>query len=154
MKVEKTNRKTAQKSEEEVIVHVLSDANRLRILRLLSENKELCARDILTHFPITQPTLSHHMSVLLESKLIQARKSGRWVFYHLSEVGLDKVISFFLALKESVSVAKYNELPAAKDEKSSVGTIMQSIQVESQKVSKKKGKDKPEKKRKNKKKKK
>ncbi len=151
MKVARTSKKATQKSEEEVIVHVLSDANRLRILRLLSENKELCARDILSHFPITQPTLSHHMSVLLESKMIQSRKSGRWVFYHLSEVGLDKVISFFLALKESASVAKCREMTTAEDEVSSVEAIAQNVQVEGQKANKKKGKDKAEKKRKNKK---
>ncbi len=86
------------------ILHILSDANRLQILRILAENGELCAREILEYFPITQPTLSHHMNVLLENRMVQARKSGRWVFYQISEACLDDLISFFVSLKETAAV--------------------------------------------------
>lgn len=81
------------------ILHILSDSNRLQILRILAEQGELCARDVLAFFPITQPTLSHHMNILLDNKMIQARKSGRWVFYRISETCLDDLIHFFSSLK-------------------------------------------------------
>jgi len=83
------------------VIHILSDLNRMQILRLLSEHGELCARDILSYFPITQPTLSHHMNVLLDNHLVEARKSGRWVFYHLSQNGIQEIINFFEALKSA-----------------------------------------------------
>jgi len=83
------------------VIHILSDINRMQILRLLSEHGELCARDILSYFPITQPTLSHHMNVLLDNHLVEARKSGRWVFYHLSQSGIQEIINFFEALKSA-----------------------------------------------------
>ena len=83
------------------VLHILSDINRIQILRLLAERGELCARDILSNFPITQPTLSHHMNVLLVNHLVEARKSGRWVFYHLSQNGIQGIINFFEALKST-----------------------------------------------------
>jgi len=83
------------------VLHILSDINRIQILRLLAERGELCARDILSYFPITQPTLSHHMNVLLVNHLVEARKSGRWVFYHLSQNGIQDIINFFEALKST-----------------------------------------------------
>jgi ArsR family transcriptional regulator len=81
------------------VIHILSDINRMQILRLLADHGELCARDILTYFPITQPTLSHHMNVLLGNNLVESRKSGRWVFYRLSESGIQKIIDIFENLK-------------------------------------------------------
>jgi len=92
------NDRKGKKSKEQAadklykVIHVLTDVNRMQILRLLADRGELCARDILSYFPITQPTLSHHMNVLLENQLIEARKSGRWVFYRLSGTGLQGVI--------------------------------------------------------------
>jgi len=83
------------------VIHILSDINRIQILRLLADKGELCARDILSNFPITQPTLSHHMNILLANHLVEARKSGRWVFYHLSQNGIQDIINFFEALKNT-----------------------------------------------------
>lgn len=61
---------------------VLGDANRLKILNLLSCG-ELCACEILEHFDFTQPTLSHHMKVLMDCGLVTARKEGLWNYYSL-----------------------------------------------------------------------
>jgi DNA-binding transcriptional ArsR family regulator len=83
------------------VIHVLSDVNRMQILSLLGKQGELCARDILLNFPITQPTLSHHMNILLENNLVISRKSGRWVFYRVSEKGIQRVIDFFESIKLS-----------------------------------------------------
>jgi len=93
------------------VIHTLSDMNRIQIMRLLAEQGELCARDILLNFPITQPTLSHHMNVLLETQLVEARKSGRWVFYRLSPAGLEEIIDFFVNLKNNQA----SSAPGTKD---------------------------------------
>lgn len=104
------------------VIQVLSDINRIRILRLLSEKGELCAQDILTHFPITQPTLSHHMNVLLDNRLVDARKSGRRVFYSVSRKGLEDIIGFFSSLLEAtpaitaIPAEKVQLIPAEKTE--------------------------------------
>ncbi len=61
----------------------LSDETRLRVAHILSCG-ELCACDLLDYFDITQPTLSHHLSILVESGLVLARPEGKWVHYALS----------------------------------------------------------------------
>ena len=35
-------------------------------------------------FEITQPTLSHHMKILVECGLVNARKDGKWQHYSLN----------------------------------------------------------------------
>ena len=99
------------------VIHILSDINRMQILRLLADHGELCARDILTNFPITQPTLSHHMNVLLENKLVESRKSGRWVFYRLSESGIQKIIDIFENMKIEAGAAAVKGEEVTRKEK-------------------------------------
>ena len=63
-----------------LLFKALSDPNRLMIMNMLSCG-ELCACVILEAFQITQPTLSHHMKILCDSKLVSARKDGKWIHY-------------------------------------------------------------------------
>ena len=61
------------------IFKALSDSNRLQIIHILSCGErcgELCACEILEYFDFTQPTLSHHMKVLIECGLVNLRKEG------------------------------------------------------------------------------
>lgn len=130
-------KETAKKKDKQLvrekayeILHLLSDPHRMRILRTLSENGELCAKDILVHFPITQPTLSHHMSVLQKTGLVAAKKCGRQVFYRISPEGLDLLIQFFSEIREEGlrtdvisatdsprSIAKPSPVPSTETEK-------------------------------------
>ena len=64
------------------ICKALGDPNRLQITESLSEG-EKCACRLLEELDITQPTLSHHMSVLSDCGLIRDRKDGRWHYYSL-----------------------------------------------------------------------
>ena len=57
------------------IIKALSDPSRLKIVDILSCG-EMCACDILEHFDFTQPTLSHHMKVLMECGIVECRKEG------------------------------------------------------------------------------
>lgn len=60
----------------------IAEPNRLKILDMISTG-EKCACDILDHFDFTQPTLSHHMKVLIEAEIVSARKDGKWQYYSL-----------------------------------------------------------------------
>ena len=64
------------------ILKALSDPNRLKILDLLSCG-EKCGCEVLESFDFTQPTLSHHMKVLIEAGVVTARKEGKWQYYSL-----------------------------------------------------------------------
>ena len=64
------------------IMKAMAEPNRLQILDVISTG-EKCACQILYHFDFTQPTLSHHMKVLMEAGLVTARKAGQWQYYSL-----------------------------------------------------------------------
>ena len=75
------------------ILKALSDANRLKILDILSCG-ENCACKILKKFNFTQPTLSHHMKVLMECGLVECRREGTWSYYKLNKNNADELIAF------------------------------------------------------------
>ena len=68
--------------EECIICKALSDTNRLEIVRMLSDG-EKCGCKILDKFNITQPTLSHHMKILVNCGIVNDRKEGKWHYYCL-----------------------------------------------------------------------
>lgn len=65
------------------ILKALAEPKRLQIIDILSCG-ESCACDILEHFDFSQPTLSHHMKVLMEANLVVLRKDGLWNHYSLN----------------------------------------------------------------------
>ena len=75
------------------ILKALSDANRLKILDILSCGEQ-CACDLLQHFDFTQPTLSHHMKILMTCELVTCRKEGLWNHYSLNEERCQHIVSF------------------------------------------------------------
>jgi ArsR family transcriptional regulator len=68
------------------VFKALCDENRLMILEMLRSG-EKCACILLEKLAITQPTLSHHMKILLESGIVTPRKEGKWTHYSINENG-------------------------------------------------------------------
>ena len=62
---------------------VLADPVRLRLLSLIgsSAEGEVCACDLVEPLGRSQPTVSHHLSVLHDAGLVTREKRGRWVWY-------------------------------------------------------------------------
>ena len=81
------------------IFKALGDPNRLKILDILSCG-EKCACEILAFFDFTQPTLSHHMKVLMDCGLVSARKEGTWNHYSLINENTSELVKF---LDETIS---------------------------------------------------
>ena len=67
-----------------LICKALSDTNRLEIVRMLSDG-EKCGCKILDKFNITQPTLSHHMKILVDCGIVNDCKEGKWHYYSLNK---------------------------------------------------------------------
>lgn len=61
----------------------MADETRLEILQMLTK-ETLCACHILEGFDITQPTLSYHMKILVESGLVDSVKDGNWTRYSIN----------------------------------------------------------------------
>lgn len=77
------------------IFKALSDETRLQIIELLC-NGEKCACKLLEAFNITQPTLSHHIKILVDAKLINDKKESKWHYYSLNKKTFEKIKSFNL----------------------------------------------------------
>jgi ArsR family transcriptional regulator len=54
----------------------MADDTRPRILSLL-QGSEMNDSEIVEHFDLTQPTISHHIRLLWHAKLVTARRDGR-----------------------------------------------------------------------------
>lgn len=72
-----------------VVFKAFCDENRLRILKLLCSG-EKCACKLLDELNVSQPTLSHHMKILCDSKVVESRKDGKWMHYSISKSGVEK----------------------------------------------------------------
>ena len=65
------------------VARALGDENRVRALMAL-RYRELCLCQIIELLELAPSTVSKHMSILKQARLVDTRKSGRWVFYRLA----------------------------------------------------------------------
>ena len=79
--------------EDAKLFKALSDENRLQILCQLSRT-EKCACVLLDALKIAQPTLSHHMRILVEAGLVVGRKEGKWMHYSISSEGAEDAVKY------------------------------------------------------------
>jgi len=61
-------------------IKALGDENRVRILWAL-QGREFCVCQIVELLELAQSTVSKHLSILHQARLIESRKEGRWIFY-------------------------------------------------------------------------
>ena len=71
----------------------LADPVRLRILSMLasSERGEVCVCDFVGPLGKSQPTVSHHLKILTEARLVQGDRRGKWVWYSLNRERLSEL---------------------------------------------------------------
>lgn len=75
------------------IYKAIGEINRIKIIEMLSSG-EKCACILLENFNFTQPTLSHHMKVLMDCGIVKARKQGTWMHYSLDEIVCNNTMKF------------------------------------------------------------
>ena len=61
----------------------LADPTRLRILALLRDG-EICVCHLHASLEVPQPTASRHLAYLRKAGLVDARRQGIWMHYHLT----------------------------------------------------------------------
>ena len=66
------------------ITKALSDENRVRALMFLAGG-ELCVCQIIEMLGLAPSTVSKHMTVLHQARLVDFRKEGRWIHYRLAD---------------------------------------------------------------------
>ena len=66
------------------VMKALADPSRLRIVAAL-HGRELCLCQIVELVGLATSTVSRHMSILEQARLVDARKDGRWTYFRLTE---------------------------------------------------------------------
>lgn len=75
------------------IMRAFSDPQRLQIIKLLN-HQTYTAKELLYELNISQPTLSHHMKILVNSGVVSAAKSGKWYKYSLNKLMIIEVSNY------------------------------------------------------------
>lgn len=88
----------AKKAEK--ISKALADPNRLTILKEIKKSKDcLYCVDLNSKINLAQPSIAHHLKLLIDCDLVTSDKEGRHVRYYLNSKLLDDYIGFLEGLK-------------------------------------------------------
>lgn len=73
------------------LTKALADENRVRALMFLAHG-ELCLCQIIEMLGLAPSTVSKHMAILKQARLVEARKQGRWQYYRLADKDVPKSV--------------------------------------------------------------
>jgi ArsR family transcriptional regulator, arsenate/arsenite/antimonite-responsive transcriptional repressor len=67
------------------LLKALADPTRLRLVSMVAahEEGEACVCDLTEPLGLTQPTISHHLKILVEAGIFTRDKRGVWAYYSL-----------------------------------------------------------------------
>ena len=71
----------------------LADPARLRLISMVAahEDQEACVCDLTEPLGLSQPTVSHHLKVLVDAGILSRDKRGTWAYYRLVPGALDSL---------------------------------------------------------------
>lgn len=78
----------------------LNDPTRREILELLRQ-QDLSAGEIADKFNITKPSISHHLDLLKQARLVESIKKGQFIYYSLNTTVFDEIVSWFMQFKDT-----------------------------------------------------
>ncbi|MFZ9388345.1 MAG: autorepressor SdpR family transcription factor [Chitinophagaceae bacterium] len=81
-----------------IVFKALNDPTRREILQLLQE-RDMTAGEIVEKFNISGPSISHHLDLLKQAKLVLAEKEGQFIYYSLNTTVVDEILKWFLQFK-------------------------------------------------------
>jgi ArsR family transcriptional regulator len=73
------------------ILKALADPTRLRLVSMVAarEGGEACVCELTDPLGLTQPTISHHLKVLVDAGILSRDKRGKWAYYAIVPAALD-----------------------------------------------------------------
>jgi DNA-binding transcriptional ArsR family regulator len=77
----------------EAALRAIAEPRRRRILQLVSDD-ELSAGEIASHFDVSRPAISQHLTVLKGAGLVTERREGTRRLYLVRNEGLDEIREF------------------------------------------------------------
>lgn len=86
-------------SDAGLVFKALADPTRRRILEYLREG-DLNAGEIAERFDMTKPSISHHLSLLKQARLVQDVRRGQNIVYSLDTTVFQEALRFLLGMTE------------------------------------------------------
>jgi ArsR family transcriptional regulator len=76
-----------------VALKALADPVRLRLVSIVatSPSGEVCACDLPAAVGRSQPTISHHLSLLVDAGVLEREQRGKWAWFRLQPQRLDEL---------------------------------------------------------------
>lgn len=83
-----------------LVFKALADPNRLRLLSIVKagDSGEACVCDLTEPLDLGQPTVSHHLKILVEAGLLHREKRGTWAYYSLVPGALEQTAGLLTSL--------------------------------------------------------
>jgi len=77
----------------------LADPTRLRLLSIIAAHPdgEACVCDLTDPVALSQPTVSHHLRILVDAGMLTRDKRGVWAYYRLVPDALERTTAELLA---------------------------------------------------------
>jgi DNA-binding transcriptional ArsR family regulator len=75
----------------------LNDPTRRRILQMLQDS-DLSAGEIAEDFDISKPSISHHLDILKQAKLISSKRDGQFIRYSINTTVLEEAANWLLEI--------------------------------------------------------
>ncbi len=80
------------------VFKALNDPTRREILQLLQE-RDMTAGEIAEKFRMSWPSISHHLDLLKQAKLVIAEKDGQYIYYSLNTTVVDDILKWLMQFK-------------------------------------------------------
>ena len=86
------------------VLKAIAEPTRLRLLSLVAAHAdgEACICDLTEPVALSQPTVSHHMRVLVDAGLLTRDQRGKWAYYRLVPGAMDSLAA---ALSSAVTAS-------------------------------------------------
>jgi ArsR family transcriptional regulator, arsenate/arsenite/antimonite-responsive transcriptional repressor len=80
------------------VLKVLAEPTRLRLLSLVAahQDSEECICNLTDLVGVSQPTVSHHMKLLVDAGLLAREQRGKWAYYRLVPDALDTLTALLV----------------------------------------------------------
>lgn len=71
----------------------IADPTRLRLISLVAahDDQEACVCDLVEPVGLSQPTVSHHLKILVDAGILTRQQRGKWAYYRLVPDTLDDI---------------------------------------------------------------
>jgi len=71
----------------------LGDPSRVTLLSVIAaaDNGEACVCDLLDSVALSQPTVSHHLKILVDAGLLSREQRGKWAYYRVDQDAMARI---------------------------------------------------------------